>query len=119
MGAAVVAGDDLDVLVTQPPVAVFVLDACVGKVDAVVEVRQLLFPCPRTDLVRFPIRSTVAVLITPVPFLQEPLVLALQLVVENDAPDPPANLAQPYLGACVGAVDLRVVRELSRLPRPA
>ena len=116
MRAAVVAGDDLDVLVAQPAVAVLVLDARVGEVDAVVEVRELVFPRPGTESRAPPGRAGRRCPLAAVPLLQEPLVLALQLVVEDDAPDPPAVLAQARLGASVGAVDLRVVRQLPRLP---
>ena len=51
MGAAIVLGDDLDVLVTVAPVQ-FVLDAEVGEVDAVVEVRQVVLARPAFDLAR-------------------------------------------------------------------
>jgi hypothetical protein len=116
MGSPVVAGDDLDVFVSQPPVAVLELDARVGEVNAVVEVRQPVLPRPGADLVLQPAGSAGAFSSAPIALLQEPLVLALQLVVEDDAPDPAALLAQARLGASVGAVDLRVVRELPRLP---
>ena len=65
---------------------------------------------------RLPVWSAVAVFSASVPLLQEPLVLALQFVVEDDAPYPAAVLAQACLSAGVGAVDLRIVRELSGLP---
>ena len=60
VGAAIVLGDDLDVLVTVASVQL-VLDAEVGEVDALVEVRQVVFARPLFDLARVPIRSSVAV----------------------------------------------------------
>jgi hypothetical protein len=56
----------------------------------ILEVRQLVLACPGTDLVRLPVWPTVAVTAAPVPLLQEALILALQLVVEDDPPDPAA-----------------------------
>ena len=57
----------------------------------------------------------VAVSVTAIALLQELLILALQLVVEDDAPDTSAVVADAFLGARVGAIDLCVVRQLARL----
>jgi hypothetical protein len=48
--------------------------------------------------------------------VQEALIVALELVVEHDPPDPAATIPQSLLGALVGAIDLGVVRQLARLP---
>ena len=53
---------------------------------------------------------------SPVPLLQELLVVTLQLVVEDDAPDVSAAGTEALLGALVRAVDLGVVSQLARLP---
>jgi hypothetical protein len=47
--------------------------------------------------------------------VEESLIDALQLVVEDDAPNPTALAAQTLFGALVGAIDLRVVCQLTRL----
>jgi hypothetical protein len=59
MGAAIVLGDDLDILMAVVPVQ-FVLDAEVGKVDTVVEVRQVVFVRPAFDFARVAIGSSIA-----------------------------------------------------------
>jgi hypothetical protein len=69
-------------------------------------------PC---DLIRLPVRSSVAVLPAAITLVQEPLVIPLQLVVQDHAIDSAALLAESLLGAQVGAIDLRVVRQLARL----
>jgi hypothetical protein len=76
---------------------------------------QVVFARPSCDLLRLPIRSSVAILPAPVAFVEEPLVVALQLVVQDDPIHSAALLAEALLGAQVGAIDLRVVRQLARL----
>ena len=116
MGAAIVGGHDLDVLVTRPAVAVLVLDTRIGEVHVSVVVRQVVLSRPPRDLLGLAIRPTVAVLLAAIALVQEPLVVALELVVEDDAPNPTALAAEALLGALIGAIDLRVVRQLARLP---
>jgi hypothetical protein len=48
--------------------------------------------------------------------VQEPLIIPLQLVVEYDAPNPTALAPEALLSTLVGAIDLRVVRQLARFP---
>jgi hypothetical protein len=62
MGAAIMAGHDLDVFVARSPVTVFVLDPGIREVDMTVVVRQVVFTRPSCDLLRLPIRSSVAIL---------------------------------------------------------
>ena len=116
MGAAIVRGHDLDVLVPTPAIPIVVLDARIGKVHMTVVVRQLVFPRPPRDLLRLAIGPAVAVLLATVALVEKTLVVALQLVVENDAADAPAFAAEPFLCALVGAIDLGVVGQLARLP---
>jgi len=61
MGAAVVRGHNLDVLVPTPAIPILVLDAGIGKVHVTVLVRQLVLPRPSRDLLRFAIGPPVAV----------------------------------------------------------
>ena len=116
MGAAVVRGHDLDVLVPTPAIAILVLDAGIGKVHVTVLVGQLVLPRPPRDLLRLAIGPAVAVLLATVALVEKTLVVALQLVVENDASDPTALPAEPLFCALVGAIDPGVVRQLARLP---
>src|SRR5690606_23430047 len=113
MGAAVVLGEQLDVLVLLAAVDL-VLDAEVGKVDLVVEVRQLVLTRPCTNLVVVSIRTAVAVSSSAVVLLQELLVLALQVLFEDDATDlePIVLVTEPRLLLAVGRVEVRVVVEL-------
>ena len=87
-----------------------------GKADVPIVVRQLVLPRPPRDLFRLAIRPAVAVLLASIALVEEPLIVALELVVEDDAPDPAALVPEALLGALVGAIDLGVVRQLAGLP---
>ena len=94
-----------------------VLDARVGELDVPVLVRQFVFDGPAVDLVRRSIGPAVAVGSTAIALLQELLVIALELVVEDDAADHRALFAEALGLLQVRAVDLRVVGQLARLPK--
>src|SRR5882672_8173391 len=79
VSAAVVRRKELDVLVKLSAIEL-VLDSVVGEMNLVVEVRQIVFARPVTDLVLVATRSAVAVGATAVGLLQELLVLASGLV---------------------------------------
>jgi hypothetical protein len=65
-----------------------VLNALVWELDvALVVARQVVLPRPGPDLVDVPIGPSVAILPVAIPFLQELLILPLQLVVQEDAVD--------------------------------
>ena len=95
MSAAVVQRLDLDVERVFAAVAVLVVDARVGELDVTVVLRELVLDGPTIDLVGRSIGPSVAVGLAAIALLQELLVLALQLVVEHDATDEGAVLAQP------------------------
>src|SRR6478736_2980624 len=97
-------------------VTVFVLDAGIREPDVPIVVRQLVFPRPPCNLFGLTVRPAVAVLLASVALVQESLIVALQLVVEDDPPDPAASIPQSLLGALVGAINLGVVRQLTWLP---
>ena len=92
----------------------FVLDAEVRKVHRVIEVPEVMVACPVFDLARGTIGSSVTVRPAAVSFLEPFLVLALELVLEDDAADVGALFAKPFLFAQVGAIELDVVRQLAR-----
>ena len=84
MSAAIVGREQLDVLMELPAIDL-VLDPVVGEMNVVVEVRQIVLACPVTDLILVAARPAVAVRSVTVVVLQELLVLALQVLLENDA----------------------------------
>jgi len=65
VSAAIVLGEQLDVLVVLPSVDL-VLDAVVREVDLAVEVRQVVLARPLADLVLVPVRAAVTVRASPV-----------------------------------------------------
>jgi hypothetical protein len=78
--------EQLDILMMLAPVNL-VLDAVIREVHLAVEVRQIVFACPLANLPLVAVRTAVAVRPAAVVLLQELLVLALQVVVEDDAPN--------------------------------
>lgn len=64
-------------------------------------VRQVVFARPSCDFLRLSVRSSVAILPAAIALVEEPLVVALQLVVQDDAIDSAALLAEALLGAQV------------------
>jgi hypothetical protein len=107
--------EQLDVLVEFPPVH-FVLDAVVGKVDLLVKVRQIVLARPVADLVLVAAWSAVAVRMVAIVVLQELLVLALQVLFEDDASDLEAVVLVSKTGFLLAkrGVEIRVVVDLSR-----
>lgn len=95
MSAAVVQRLDLDVERSEMPVAILVLDARVGELDVAIVLRELVLDGPAMDLFRRAIGTAIAVRLAAIAFLEELLVLAFQLVVEDDAADERTVLAQP------------------------
>jgi hypothetical protein len=92
VGTAVVAGHDLEILVPRAAVSVLVLDPSIRKPDVPIVVRQLVFPRPSGNLFWLTVRPAIAVLLAAIAFVEESLIVALQLVVEDDAPDPAASV---------------------------
>ena len=99
MGAPIVAGHDLKILMPRTAVSVLVLDSCIREPHVPIVVRQLMFPRPACNLFGLTVRPTVAVLLPSVALVQEALIVALELVVEDDAPDPPPGLSDALLHA--------------------
>ena len=91
------------------------LDTGIRKPDVPIVVRQLVLPRPAGDLFRLTVRPAVAVFVASVALVQEALIVALELVVEDDAAHPAALSAQTLLGALVRAIDLGVVRQFAGL----
>ena len=64
---------------------------------------------------RVAIRPAVTVVAVAIPLLQELLILGLELVLQDDAVDVRALVAQPLGFLEIGAIDLGVVLQLPRL----
>jgi hypothetical protein len=77
--------------------------------------RQVVLLRPRQHLVDFAIRTAVAVFLVSISFLQELLMLPLQLIVQGDAVNMRALFAQALGLVQIRAVDLRVVCQLAGL----
>jgi hypothetical protein len=76
-------------------------------------VRQFVLARPPRDLGGLTIRSAVAVLLASIALVQEALIVPLELVIEDDSADLAPLSSQSLLRALVGAIDLRVVRQLA------
>jgi len=113
MRAAIVLGDDLDILVPVASIE-FVLDAEIGKVHSVIEVREFVVACPLFDLAGVAIGSSITVRPAAIPLLEPFLVLALEVVVEHDAADVGALVVEPLRFSQVRAIELGIMRQLTR-----
>jgi hypothetical protein len=82
-GPAVVDGGDLDVLMVPASVELLVLDAHVGEMDLLVEVGQVVFKRPGLNLVLVAVGVSIGILSVPIALMQPPLVLTLELVVQD------------------------------------
>lgn len=109
MGAAIVLGDHLEVVVIPTAVRFLVLDADIGEMHLAVEVREVMVESPLADFVVSAVRVAVVVGTVTVALVQPLLVLTLELVVERDALDACASRLQALGVALVGAVNLKVV----------
>jgi hypothetical protein len=114
MGTAIVRRHDLDVERVLTAVDV-VLDAHVGELDvAMVVTRQVVLSCPVLNLQRIAIGSAIAVVTIAVALLQELLILAFQVVLEDDAVDVRAY-TEAFGFLRVGAIEFRVMLQFARL----
>jgi hypothetical protein len=79
---------------------------------------EIMLASPEVDFFDGSIRTPIAVAAPPISFLEESLIVALELGVQNDTLDAGATLLEPLRDLKVCAVDLGVVRELTRLLQP-
>src|SRR5438445_3348574 len=91
-----------------------VFDAEVREVDGLIEVRQVVFARPFFDVASVAIRSSVAVRPAAIRLLKPFLILAFEFVVEDDAMDLRALLTEPLFLTQIRAIELDVVRQLTR-----
>ena len=102
-------GRDLHVLDVPASVFTLVLNAKVGKLDALIDDGEVVLPRPLLDLLAAPSRPTIAVRSIPIRLLQEPLILTLQLVIEDHTFKAGAVGAKAFSDAFKGAIQLRVM----------
>jgi hypothetical protein len=112
MSASVVRRDDLQVLDLSAAVPILIFDANIRKLDVLVFVRQAMRQRPFANLVGGAIWPAIAVPFLSIALLQESLVFALQLVVEDDSPDMATALSDRLRGSFVGPMKVRIVGDL-------
>ncbi len=115
--AAIVRREQLHVLVPLASVDL-VLDAEVGEVHLVIEVRQVVLQSPVADFVLVSVGPAVALGSVAVVVLQERLVLALQVLFEHDAAhlgSPVMRVPEARLREPVGGEQVRVVVQFAGL----
>jgi hypothetical protein len=108
-----VRGDDLDVFTLPAAVRLLILDAEIGKVDLVVEVRQVVLVGPFADLVGRAIGVAVVVVALAIVLVKPALIFALEFVVEDDAINVRAALLEPRCRLLVRAIDLEAMLPLA------
>src|SRR3954466_648096 len=113
MSAAIVDGEDFDILMTTATVELGVFNAQVREVHVLVEVRQGMFERPFPDPSRVTIRVAIVIVTLPITLVEPFLVLALELVVEDHAFDLRVPRVQAVSHAQIGLVNLRVMFELA------
>ena len=114
MSAAVVRREQLDVLVVLAAVDL-VLDAVIGEMHLAIEVRQVVLARPVADLFLAAVRSSVAVWSVAVVVLQELLVLAFEILLEDDAADLEIRMLVSKEGFLLAErrVEMRIVVDLA------
>jgi hypothetical protein len=112
MGTAVVQRHYFDVDMLVAAVDILVLNTEVRKMEVAVEKRQAVVVCPPRDLALITIVVAIVVVAVVIMFMEPRLVLALQLVVEDDALDVCVAFLEALGFALVGSIDLDVVFEL-------
>jgi hypothetical protein len=112
VGAAVVLGDDLDILVLVAAMEL-IFDPEIGEVDLAVEVRQLVFGGPALNLAMIAVRPPIAIGMAAIGLPQPLLILALELLVEDDAVDVGALLAQALRFTQLRTIQLRIMGHLA------
>jgi hypothetical protein len=118
MRAAVVRGRDLYILDACTPVTVVVLDTNVWKLDVPIVERKCTLARPPFNLLAVAIRPTAAVSSTPIRVLQKALVVALQILLQHDAPHLTPARNQSFSGFQVSRIEANVMSQLAWLQNP-
>jgi hypothetical protein len=113
MRASIVRRHHLDVERVIAAVDV-VLDPDVWELHVpLVIARQVVLDGPRSNLLDLAIGASIAVVAIAIPLLEELLILGLELVLQDDAMDVGALVAQALGLLEISPVDLRVVFQLT------
>lgn len=99
----------------ESAIDILVFDSYVGKMQLVIEIRQVVRPRPVFDLLVRAIRTSIAIGAVGVALVQPTLVLALEFVIEDHPIDAGLPRLELFCFAQVGLVDLRVMFDLARL----
>jgi hypothetical protein len=92
-----------------------VLDTHVWELDMPpIVTRQFMLSCIVENLIEAAAGTSVAVVAIAIGLLEELLVLPLEIVLEDDAVDMRASVAQPLGFVHVGAIKVSVVLQLAR-----
>jgi hypothetical protein len=118
VGTTVVRGDDLDVLDSASSIPILVLDSRIRQLNVPVLARQLTLLSPTSNCLLTPFGRLSTLATGSVLGLQEALVLALQLLLENDPMHSIAALRNAVCSLDVRPVDSRVVGQLAGLRNP-
>ena len=113
MGAAIVDGQDLDVLMEVASIGLLVLDSQIREVDLVIEVGKVMRSGPGANLILGSIRMAVIVVAVAIVLVQPFLIVLLELVVEDDSVDPRTAFMKNLSGIQVGVENLRVMFQLA------
>ena len=113
MGAAVVRREDLDVLDVAPAVRPEELDLEVGKLDTSVGVREVVILGPSANVIAISSRPAVAVRPAAVRLLEERLIFAPKVLLEDHALDVRALFDQALRTPQICSIQLRVVNQLT------
>jgi len=113
VGAAIVGGQDLDVLMEVASLGLLVLDSQIRKVDLVIEVGKVMRSGPGSNLILGSIRMAVILVAVAIVLVQPFLVVLLELVVEDDSVDPRTVFLKNLSGIQVGVENLRVMFQLA------
>jgi uncharacterized protein (DUF4415 family) len=95
----------------ETAVDLLVFDSDVGKMQLVVEIRQVVRPRPVFDLVRCAIRTSIDIVPGCVALVQPALVLALEFVIEDHPIDAGLARLQLFRFSQIGLVDGRAARQ--------
>ena len=108
--------DDLDVLDLALTIRAVVFNAHVGKMDVTIDDRKVA-PCgPFRNISSCRICVALGTSAIAIQVAEKSLIVALELVVEGDAPYSTALAAEAFLRTSVCPIDLGVVGQLARLP---
>jgi hypothetical protein len=105
----------LNVLDRVAAVALVVLDPHIGELNVAVAIREVVLASPLPDLLGLPIRTTRRVRAVVIRPLEEPLILALQFAVQDNAAQTSATGQQAIGCFRIRTIEASVMRELSRL----